>query len=1754
MRHTIEKRLTSCSIQHLLKKTIKSISSIITHSKLPNAMRQRLLFIWLALLLGVSGIRAVEAYTYYDPSDGSLNFCYDNNRTSRKNQGYTTYNLNTGSNNPDWYGIHESVKELYFYSSFANYRPTTCYGWALDMTNLTKVSYIANLNTSSVTNMGLMFRDCNKLTSLDVSGFNTSNVTNMSAMFELCTSLTTLAVDNWNTSKVQNFSGVFYGCSKLSSVNVKNWDTKSATTMRYMFYKCNSLTSLDVSNWNTTRVTSYYYMFGYCYKLNTISGLTSAILGTQNFVMTSNVTTVEGMFYNCYSLYQLWLMNFEFGSSTTTTKMLAGCSGLGHLQISDAMADNLNSEACSGVGSSSSPCSLTYSNTKHLSFSTITPDYVVWKGGYFKSQNMHAYALVDGSTLTFKYDDWWTSAGASTIWNLKTGEEAPGWHTYASNITKVVFSSSFQNARPTSCYEWFDSMSNLTSITGMSSYLNTSKVTNMKYMFWHCSSLTSVDVSGFNTSNVTTFGSMFSGCSNLTTITGYTNFNTSNVTDMSYMFYNCSKLSSLDISKFDLSKLTSSGEMMSGCSALKTLSIPSTASKLASDACTGIGSTSSPCTLVYPSGFTPEKQATGSGWYQWKSGYFKDEVPEPYALFYGSTLTFYYDKNKSSRFGAKYSLNTGSNNPEWRGKAYDITKVEFDSSFANARPTSCFRWFCDMNDLTTIQGITYLNTSSVTNMQEMFYDCAKLASLDVSKFSTSNVTDMSGMFYGCSILTSLNVSGFNTAKVTDMNGMFAECYNLTNIDVSKFSTANVTDMSGMFCNCSKLTSINVSGFNTAKVMFMHAMFSGCSGLTSLNVSNFNTTNVITMGDKPATDFYGSGMFQDCSNLTSLNITNFNTAKVTDMSLMFSGCSKLTSIDLSNFNTSNVKWFYNMFKGCTKLTSLDISNFVFPDSIEFNGLTPCCDILVNCTGLKTLTIPVSAKKFDYDVCKGIGTKSAPCTLIYPSGFTPEKQASGSGWYMWKSGYFTDAPAEAYAWLSSDGKKLTFCHDKQKASRAGTTYALNTGSNSPGWYDKCAGVTSVVFNSAFADATPTSCYRWFYGMTSLTGITGLQYLNTEEVTNMASMFNNCSSLTSIDLSKFNTSNVTSMNSMFYKCSELTTLDLGSFDTESVKSMKNMFTGCSKLTEAKLYSEADFVWNFGGPAIPVCETDFVTTNVTDMTSMFENCSSLGMFLFPGLTLESTTATANMCKGCTAMEVVFVTTETLNNLDATAFDGVGGTTSCRLEMEDEFTPDITSRVMPYDDPDKNGYVMWKGGKFVDFLDAYAVYMKGELTFYYDRELKRWKGTGETPEGPFPEKVNITNESPGWLDYATTVTKVVFDSSFKNYKPNTTYRWFYGMTKLTSITGMKSNLNTTKVTSLASMFNNCASLKSIDVSNFKTSSVTSLNYMFYKCSKLSSLDISGFTLKSSQTSKSMMQNCTGLKKLTIPSTANYLDASACSGVGTKASPCELLYPSGFIPEKEATGSGWYQWKGGYFSSASDGILGDANGDGEVTVNDVQMVVEYVLGKNPSGIVLANCDVTGDNEVSINDVNAIVSMVLNGPAAIAPNARESLTDMVALTARGSHCSLHLDNSEPYHAFQLEVVLPEGGSMGNVTLAEGRSNGHHAEWSEVIPGRYNVIVYATNGEALRDGSTTALMHFDIAGCKADDVSVEGIQMIDGWCRTVSLPSTSGIATGIAWVVDDASDSSNSPYYNTVGVGSNTPQRGVNIKDGRKVVKK
>ena len=261
---------------------------------------------------------------------------------------------------------------------------------------------------------------------------------------------------------------------------------------------------------------------------------------------------------------------------------------------------------------------------------------------------------------------------------------------------------------------------------------------------------------------------------------------------------------------------------------------------------------------------------------------------ESYAVFdeATNTLTFKHDTNKPA--GA-FELNEGKYAPGWHKPDYYgnntniIKKVVFDASFANARPTSCYKWFFDCKYLTTIEGIEYLNTKNVTNMSVMFWGCSALTTLNVSNFDTQNVTDMSDMFGFCRALTTLDFSKFDTKNVTDMSDMFEGCRALTTLDISNFNTQNVTNMRGMFGFCYALTTLDVSNFDTKNVTDMSGMFSGCETLTTLDVSNFDTQNVMNMGK----------MFYGCSALTTIYASEkFVTTTCVDDYNMFTYCDNL----------------------------------------------------------------------------------------------------------------------------------------------------------------------------------------------------------------------------------------------------------------------------------------------------------------------------------------------------------------------------------------------------------------------------------------------------------------------------------------------------------------------------------------------------------------------------------------------------------------------------------------------------------------------------------------------------------------------------------------------------------------------------------------------------------------------------------------------------------------------------------------------
>ena len=217
--------------------------------------------------------------------------------------------------------------------------------------------------------------------------------------------------------------------------------------------------------------------------------------------------------------------------------------------------------------------------------------------------------------------------------------------------------------------------------------------------------------------------------------------------------------------------------------------------------------------------------------------------------------------------------------------------------------------FYRFEDLESIEGLEYLDTSNVTSMIAMFGYCRSLTTLDLSNFDTSNVTDMNHMFYNCESLTSIDISNFNTSKVTDMNNMFYWCENLIELDVGNFNTSKVTDMSFMFYRCRSLTTIDVSNFDTSNVTNMMTMFSTCSSLTAIDVSNFDTSNVTVM----------MSMFSNCSSLTAIDVSNFDTSKVTHINAMFSNCSSLTTIDFRNADFSSVTSYTKMFGSTSNLS-------------------------------------------------------------------------------------------------------------------------------------------------------------------------------------------------------------------------------------------------------------------------------------------------------------------------------------------------------------------------------------------------------------------------------------------------------------------------------------------------------------------------------------------------------------------------------------------------------------------------------------------------------------------------------------------------------------------------------------------------------------------------------------------------------------------------------------------------------------------
>ena len=515
----------------------------------------------------------------------------------------------------------------------------------------------------------------------------------------------------------------------------ESFKTFTPTTLNYFFEGLTQLETITGLEYlNTANVTNMYRMFNAC-------GLTSLDLSNFN---TAKVENMELMFSGCSNLKTIYASDkFKTAAVTKSKNMFLGCSSLsGDIDWSDKAVDKT---------------------------------YAKIDGGYFRDKaydNRPWVKYADG-TLTFRCG--YKKILGKNEYELNSGKNRPKWETPGDQINLVVFEASFANARPTSCYAWFQNFYKLKQIEGIEN-LNTENVKDMSDMFSGCSGLISLDVTHFNTENVTSMSGMFDDCSGLISL-DVTNFNTEKVTSMSGMFYGCNKLKEIYVSdKFVTDDVISSEYMFMACSSLS-------------------GDIE----------WTSDK-ATDKTYAKTDGGYFRDKAYDnrPWAKYADGTLTFRCGYKKTLGEN-EYELNSGENWPKWFTYASKISKVVFEASFAYARPTNCYAWFVNFKNLTQIEGIENLNTENVTSMRNMFDGCSSLTSLDVTNFNTAKVTDMRYMFCGCSSLTSLDVTNFNSENVTNMSFMFSGCSTLTTIYVNdKFVIDKVTNGYCMFDNCTNL--------------------------------------------------------------------------------------------------------------------------------------------------------------------------------------------------------------------------------------------------------------------------------------------------------------------------------------------------------------------------------------------------------------------------------------------------------------------------------------------------------------------------------------------------------------------------------------------------------------------------------------------------------------------------------------------------------------------------------------------------------------------------------------------------------------------------------------------------------------------------------------------------------------------------------------------------------------------------------------
>ncbi len=1033
-------------------------------------------------------------------------------------------------------------------------------------------------------------------------------------------------------------------------------------------------------------------------------------------------------------------------------------------------------------------------------------------------------AVLSGNTLTF-YCDADTHVG--TTYKV-TG--SPGW-AGGEALTTVVFDASFAAVRPATCYDWFSNCTSLSNITGLQ-YLNTSKVTDMRYMFNGCSKLTSLNLSSFNTANVTDMSSMFRGCAGLTSL-DLSSFNTAKVTDMYLMFYDCAGLTSLTVNNFDMQNVTDKSDMFLGCTKLTTLnlkSLPYLADRTFNTKFSGTGKnvnlTLSASSVIYKgTNYLPTITSCN---------HYNQTTPVHVAATcteggYDAKVCSYCNShfNKTGTIpalGHDFTSQTATNTYLKSAATCTEDAVYFYKCSRCAEKAETF-WSETgtmlgghiLNDQSqcTRSGCNHQAKAVYNNGTLTFYFDDKSHTGTTYSLNTREV-DPDWKSKIASITTVVFDQSFSAARPTSCHSWFSGGKNLTSIfGLEYLNTEEVTSMYYMFSYCNKLTSLDLSGFNTSKVKNMNSMFEHCDRLTSLDLSSFNTKSAMDM----------RYIFLSCEKLKKLTIGNFDMQSVNTIAATFSNCNALDTLTMKSLPYLAKGTFDTQFSGDGKVVNLILDE----NSIIYEGDDNHLPAITNCNHYNPTIVHVDAtctkESYDGYICSycnslfdktnivsalghhldangicsvcyhGMVGETIPCTATNVSnGFTNEtydKAFDGKTSTKWCHNTTNPWVEFQTAWsVIVTGYKLSTANDTESdPSRNPKNWVLK------GWSEEKQAWSVLDTKSNDNTLQAMNETEYSFELAEPGKVTYQRFRM--EFTHSGLMQLSEISITGVDPSTW--------------CEHEMTHHPAVAETCTTDGNKEYWT-CSKPCCAdKYFKDEDGTEKWASyPTIAACH-DFTQEKAeNEFLCSAATCTQQARYYFS-------------CSRCDENEHDDNHTFAYGELAEHQLDEDGACTVCEF------------------------------GRLI----AKAVLADNTLTFYFDK----LEHDGET------YSLNTGYNAPDWYWNADleSITSVVFDASFAAARPTSCCYWFEGFRNLTSISGLE-YLNTEEVTNMNSMFELCDRLTSLDLSSFNTKSVTDMYWMFYSCEKLKKLTIGNFDMQSVKNIRWMFDNCDALDTLTMKS------------------------------------------------------------------------------------------------------------------------------------------------------------------------------------------------------------------------------------------------------------------------------------------------